>query len=273
MTLDIKTKGMTAAKAVFARRHVIICIVAVAAIAFVIWKMLPMIPRTAKPERYNVGELSLQAITEVVGYRKVTSVSQSLSGTGRAESGSYSYKAGKTPLSDIESYLALLTSEYSAELLPESTKGATEGKLLLTLPSSKEATVITMEIAYSPESYDITVGEKLVIGDKPESEYPVTVTPDDATNLVMSLTKKETGLKSDISVYTTTLEDGTVNVDGWDYYVFNVVADYSATRIEHRATYYVGCYDGVILSYDKESDTTSRIRGAVGSEEKQETTE
>lgn len=271
MISKVKDSGFAALKALFMRRHVIICVVGAAAIVLALWLLLPLIPRTAKPEHYRVGELDIKSITGVVGYRKVTGVTQSLSGTGRAEAGSYSYRAGKAPRADMEAYCALLQQEYGAVLADDSQLGERDGVLHLTLPSDEDDRLIMMEIEYDAESYAVKVEEKPKPKEKQESEYAVNVTPEKARELVMTLTKQETGFKSDISVYTTELEPDTVNVDGWDYYVFTVIADYSATRIEYRGTFYVGCYDGVVLSYDKETGVTSRLRGANGAveEEKQ----
>lgn len=254
-----------AVRGIFARRQFILCAMGLGLAALLLWLLLPLIPRTAKPENYRVGEMEIQAITQVVGYRKVLGVTESLSGIGRAESGSYTYRAGNDPDSDIQTYYTLLREEYGAAFTDESDTGEGEGYLALAIPSPVEGYRIAMTITYDSEEYVVTVDEEIEPRETASgTPQEVNVTPEQARELVLSLTKAETGFKADISVYTTELEEEKVSLDGWDYYVFTVIADYSATRIEYRGTFYVGCYDGVVLSYDKDTGTTSRLRGSGG---------
>ncbi|MEG0852989.1 MAG: hypothetical protein RSF82_03890 [Angelakisella sp.] len=254
-----KSTGLAALRAVFLRRHVIIGCAAAAAAAFMLFVLIPLLPRTAKPVTYRAGELEISAITEVIGYRKLLAMSESLSGLGRAEAGEYCYKAGKNPKDDVEKYLNLLTEEYGAVAAEDAQLGENDGTLTLILPTETEDREVELTIRYDSEQYRLSIDEKTKAVKKPE-KVEALITPEEARNILLTLTKAETGFKSDISVYTSKLEEETVNVDGWDYYVFTVVADYSATRVEYRGTFYISCNDGAVLRYDKETDTTSRIK-------------
>lgn len=273
----VKEQGFLALQRVlrgtFQRRQFIICAVGVLVVALLLWLLLPLIPRTAKPVNYLVGEVPIKAITQVVGYRKVTEVTQSLSGLGRAQAGNYTYRAGSDPAKDIAEYCALLQKEYGA--VPQTALPTGEsGTVTLVIPSPQEGRQVTMKIAYDKVQYHIAVDEQALPTQQVVSQGTVVnVTPEQAKELLMTLTKKETGFTADISVYTTTLEPDKATVEGWDYYVFTVVADYSATRIEYRGTFYVSVSDGVILSYNKDTDTTSRLRGSEGAVEEVPKTE
>lgn len=253
-----KNTGIAALRAVLGRRHVIVGCVAVAVAAVLLFILIQLVPRTVKPTLYRVGESELTSLTEVVGHRKLLGMSESLSGLGRAQSGEYTYRAGMEPRQDVDSYLELLTGEYGATVAEGAQLGETGGKVTVHIPTETADSGIELTISYDSEKYTVTVDEKQMPKAKPEKVEPL-ITTDAARDILLTLTKEETGFKQDVSVYTSNLEADTVNVDGWDYYVFTVVADYSATRIEYRGTFYISCSDGAILRYDKETDTTSRI--------------
>lgn len=253
-----KNTGIAALRAVFGRRHVIVGCMAVAVAAVLLFFLIQLVPRTVKPTLYRVGESELPSLTEVVGHRKLLGMSESLSGLGRAESGSYAYRAGREPRRDVDSYLELLSGEYGATVAEGAQLGETDGNVTVLIPAQGDDSNIELNISYSSEEYTVTVEEKRLPKPKPEKTEAL-VTPEGAREILLTLTKEETGFKSDISVYTSKLEEDTVQVDGWDYYVFTVIADYSATRVEYRGTFYISCNDGAILRYDKDTDTTSRI--------------
>lgn len=253
-----KNTGMAALRAVFGRRHVIVGCIAVAVSAVLFFFLIQLVPRTVKPTLYRVGESELPSLTQVVGHRKLLGMSESLSGLGRAESGRYAYRAGREPRQDVDSYLELLADEYGGTVAEGAQLGETDGKVTVLIPTQADDSSIELNISYSTEEYTVTVEEKRLPKQKPEKTEAL-VTSDEAKEILLTLTKAETGFKSDISVYTAKLEEDTVQVDGWDYYVFTIIADYSATRIEYRGTFYISCNDGAILRYDKDTDTTSRI--------------
>lgn len=253
-----KKTGIAALRAVLGRRHVIVATLGVAAAATLLFFLVQLVPRTVKPTVYRVGELELASLTQVVGHRKLLSMRESLTGLGRAASGEYSYQAGREPKKDVEEYLALLSREYGAQLPLDAQLGEASGSVTVQLPTGDEQSQVELNILYDSEHYTLQLDEKQVPKPRPE-KVEAKITPEQARDILLTLTKAETGFKQDISVYTSQLEPDTMNVDGWDYYVFTIVADYSATRIEYRGTFYIACHDGAILRYDKETDTTSRI--------------
>ncbi|MEG1942742.1 MAG: hypothetical protein RR049_02910 [Angelakisella sp.] len=254
----VKEKSFRALRAVLWRRHIIVGCLAACVAVLLLAVLIPLIPRTVKPTAYRAGDMELRSITDVVGYRKLLGMSESLSGLGRAEAGEYTYKAGKAPKKDIEKYVKVLTEEYGASVAEGASLGETSGSLAVSVPTGADTIQVKLEISYDGDKYLLRVDEKEIPPPKPEKVVPI-ISVDEAKNIMLTLTKKETGFKSDISVYTTELSNETVNYEGWDYYVFTVLADYSATRIEYRGTFYVSCHDGAILRYDKETGTASRI--------------
>lgn len=263
---EVKNHLLTMLKAVLARRHIIICVLAVCLVAALLLGLRPLVAqRTAKPESYKVGGLEIESLTQVVGYRKVTNVKQSLSGTGRVYLCSYSYRAGSAPNEDIAAYSEVLERDYLAVRDEHESNGtAANGRLVYNLPTQDEKTIVVVELNYDKDGYTVMLEEREKQSEKQNEARPVNITPEQARNLVLSLTKEETGFKADISVYTTNLEQETVTIDGWDYYELTVIADYSETRIEYRGTFYVGCYDGIVISSNKETGVTSRLRGPGG---------
>lgn len=271
---QVQEKAAKVAVRTFQRRHWILAAVGAVALVFLLKAMLPLIPRTAKPTHYNVGDWQIEAMTEVVGYRKVVGIIEGRSGDGRLEAASYRYRLGENPQQDIESYAALLQQEHSAVLdqqQPDPPSGG--GVVALTIPPAGESDLqLTVTLSYDSQDCVVQLASRKQPQQRPDVTQEVNVTPQQAQELLLTLTKAETGFKQDISVYSVRQEEQNAQVDGWDYYVFTVEADYSATRVEYRGTFYVGCYDGVVLKYDKETGETSRLRGSMNETSQNEET-
>ncbi|MEG1687276.1 MAG: hypothetical protein RR276_05275 [Angelakisella sp.] len=258
----VKQTSLAAAKAIYLRRRIIVCLFAIGVVAFFIWFLTQFIPRSLpEPEFYSIGELKIQSLTHVVGNRKVLGISESLSGLGRPASGVYTYQAGESPEEDIQTYCTLLQQEYGAQPAEDSPEGEGNGKRFLTIPTGNEQSHVVISLVYDSKQYVVTLEEQLIPkAPDPPAIKPRTLTAEEAYNKLMSLTKDETGFKADISVYGYLIDPEPVLLDGWEYYVITIQAEYSPTNIEYRGTFYVGCFDGVILRYDLETATASRVR-------------
>ena len=115
---------------------------------------------------------------------------------------------------------------------------------------------------YKRQAYEVLV-EQMAETPKPveETEEGYPISADDAMNLLLTLTKIETGFSADISVYTKRTDEQLTTWNGVPYYVITVVADYEDGRPEeYRGTFYVAQDGGEILRYDLDTDTAEVIR-------------
>lgn len=244
-------------KTLMDRKGVLLCLLSVAAIAAIIWLLLPLVPRKAKPERYRTADIEIPSITQVVGYRELSTMTQDLTGTGKVTAATFQYINCKTPADDIITYSKSMQDNHSAIELESNTTNKQNGTVSLLFEG--ESKQVIMDFSYDSNSYEISMQEKEKPKPSPDSSEHA-ISPEKAREILLTLTKAETGFKADISVYTSNLLDEIVKVDGWDYYAFEVVADYPDGRIDYRGTFYISCDDGVILKYDKDTNTTSRVR-------------
>ena len=251
----VKGTSIKVGKAIFGVRHLILCALGVLLTIGVIYILYPLLPRTAKPEFYNIGDTSIPSFTQVVGYHKVIHTTQELDGTGRFQAGDYLYTLGETPVEDKTAYYQYLQKELDGVL-------SQVDENIIILPSDIEDKQIEISLTVEDNHYLVHVSEEKTQNKIDEEQNKeANISRERAKEMLLSLTKEETGFRADISVYTCVLEEEIVMLDDWEYYVFNIIADYTDGRAdEHRGTFYVGCHDGILLSYDKETDTAARIR-------------
>ncbi len=212
------------------------------------------------PETYAAGGVTVDSITAVAGRRTLDGITQSLTGDGKMESGLFSYSGADNAADDVAAYVAELTEEYGASVEGEYDPLAESGSIQLTVPG--ETAGMSLTITYGDGAYEVLV-EQMAEAPKPVEEpeegYPISA--DDAMNLLLTLTKIETGFSADISVYTKRTDEQLTTWNGVPYYVITVVADYEDGRPEeYRGTFYVSAEDGAILRYDLETDTAEQLR-------------
>lgn len=217
--------------------------------------LYPMIPRTVKPEYYQVGELEIPSFTTVVGYRKITSVTQDLDGAGYILGGDFLYEIGEEPDVDIKTYTDYLIGELGGEFSKE-----VDDTIVLTLKNNRQ---INVSVSQLEDSYQVNIIESAVppIITGTDGQVVSYISREEAKEILLTLTKEETGFKAEIDVYSINTVTEPVKYGDKDYYVFNVVADYGDGRpIEPRGTFYIGCISGDLLMYNEEDNTALFIK-------------
>lgn len=212
------------------------------------------------PKTYIAGGVTVDSITAVTGKRTLDGITQSLTGDGQMESGLFSYSGADNAADDVAAYVAELTEEYGAVVEGDYDPLAESGTIQLTVAGESSGMLLT--ITYGDGAYEVLVEEKETSSaptKEPEEGYPISA--DDAMNLLLTLTKIETGFTADISVYTKRTDEELTIWNGTAYYVITVVADYEDGRPEeYRGTFYISAEDGAILRYDLETDTAQQLR-------------
>ncbi len=234
---------------------VIVCIVA----ATVSWDKYSL---KENPMTYKIGTVSIPSLSTVNKDVRFLLNKGTIGGDGLYLGLKYEYKnienSTTTLTDDIKIYIDLLKSDYGAELLEISND---KNSVKLQMPTKTDDKKIEMTISFNDGKYFVDLQEVLMKIDKPIVEEPKNkISEEQAKEILLSLTKKETNFRAEISVYTVELLPEPVIIDGWKYYVFDVIADYSATRKEHRGTFYVSCDDGMILRYNKDTGGTSFVK-------------
>ena len=170
----------------------------------------------------------------------------------------YNYEVDEPRQEDIKSYTDMLTSELNAEA-----REINQNFASMEIPTSDENTKVDMKLTLDGNVYKLRFKKREIEQEKLEPPVIYNISEEKAEEILLSLTKKETGFTANIDIYSRELKDELVDIDGWKYYEFEIIADYSETRKEYRGTFYISCDDGMVLKYNRNTKGTIYLREGI----------
>ena len=205
---------------------------------------------------YIVGGVNIPAIVDD-GYTKV---SGTLTGEGEYIKNRYEYRGKELEQAELSEYEKLLQQKYGA-MAADTREISEEGSYTSRLYMQTDGERTKVSLSYDGSVYVVDMLAEPSTGKALDSYSPLSrVSAERAREILLSLKKSETGFLAEINVYTIEQQQELAELSGWKYYVFDVVAEYSAKRREPRGTFYVSQDDGMVLRYNKADNTTTLIR-------------